>query len=224
VDAAPTDAGPPAPAPAPDGGSPAAAVAPTGATDALPTWQTRLEDLAVAPEALGSTDDAGWMGTALGLRSYLGGAASSVGGSEPTVYWGARHGHQVFVRLGLDDHGDDGVQHSHQRLRELTVVRAALPSFRLRGDGGVVSEDGGGAPAQVQEVLATLPHADDVWRRLRITAGQEGIVALRPQSHDIPGGWIHDLWLLELLVRAVGAPPLPATRVGPSWKAPYGLS
>ena len=200
----------------------AAAIADAGAVP----WQNLLEALAVQPEshgpaADGSPWDEGWGAKMLGLRSRV--PLNTTGFTEPVVYWGLREARQVFIRLGVDEKTEGGELYSNRSLRECTVVRADLPSFRLRGDGGRVTADGGGVPLDVQRVIDGLAPSPDIWRRLTITAGPEGIVAVRPQADDFFSGWIYDLWLLERIVRAVHARPLPAARIGPAWKVPYGL-
>ena len=133
----------------------AAAIADAGAVP----WQNLLEALAVQPEshgpaADGSPWDEGWGAKMLGLRSRV--PLNTTGFTEPVVYWGLREARQVFIRLGVDEKTEGGELYSNRSLRECTVVRADLPSFRLRGDGGRVTADGGGVPLDVQRVIDGL--------------------------------------------------------------------
>ena len=86
-----------------------------------------------------------------------------------------------------------------------------------------MTADGGGVPLDVQRVIDGLAPSPDIWRRLTITAGPEGIVAVRPQADDFFSGWIYDLWLLERLATAAGALALDRKRIGPAFKIPYGM-
>ncbi len=56
-----------------------------------------------------------------------------------------------------------------------------------------------------------------------MAGGPKGIVATRPSGGAEFGGWVYDLWLLERLAAVMELQPLPAARVGPAWKVPYGL-
>ncbi len=189
-------------------------------------WQNLLEALAVRPEdhgpAGGMPHDEGWAGTMLGLKSRM---SSGTGPSEPHVYWGERHGRQVLIRLGADEKLEGGMLTTNRRLIEVTLVRAQFPPFALRGHGGSVEPaDGTGPlPGTVAAVIVSLEPAPDVWRKLQIVAGPEGIVAQRPQLDDFVSGWIYDLWLLERLATAAGAPPLDRRRIGPAFTIPYGM-
>jgi hypothetical protein len=187
--------------------------------------QNLLEALAIAPEDHGPKGglphDEGSGATMLGLRSRV--PLNTSGPSEPIVYWGVRDGRQVFVRLGVDEKGEGGEIYTNRRLRQCTVVRIALPSFRLRGDDGLLTLEEGRLPRPAEVVLAALSRSPDIWRDLRIVAGSDGIVAVRPQIGDVLGGWIYDLWLLERIADATRAAPLARARIGPAWKVPYEL-
>ena len=162
------------------------------------------------------------LGTMLGLKSRM---SSGTGPSEPHVYWGERHGRQVLIRLGADEKLEGGMLTTNRRLIEVTLVRAQFPPFALVGDGGRVEPaDGTGPlPGGVAAAIVSLEPAPDVWRRLQIVAGPEGIVAQRPQFDDFVSGWIYDLWLLERLATAAGALALDRKRIGPAFKVPYGM-
>jgi hypothetical protein len=187
--------------------------------------QNLLEALAIAPEDHGPKDglphDEGSGATMLGLRSRV--PLNTSGVSEPVVYWGVRDARQIFVRLGVDEKGEGGEIYSNKRLRQCTVVRVAFPSFTLRGEDGLVRGEDGDVPDDVQAVVGALSRSPDVWRSLRIVAGPDGIVAVRPQIGDVLSGWIYDLWLLERIADATRAAALPSARIGPAWKVPYEL-
>lgn len=186
----------------------------------LPPWQQVLDGLAtaVAPDPSAPSADA----DRLGLRSRV--ARADAAGAEPTVYWGVRSTSQVFIRLGVGEQSEGSSHASAGGRLECTVIRAAFPSFRLRGEGGSIRTDGGQVPAAVRAVLEGLATAPDVWERLLVTAGPDGIVAVRPQADAAAHDWVHDLWLLEQLAAAAIADPLPAARVGPAWRVPYGMA
>ncbi len=188
-------------------------------------WENLLDALALAPEDHGPKDgmphDEGWMGTMLGLKSRM---HSGTGPDEPHVFWGEHRGRQVLIRLGPDEKAQGGELMSNRRLLSIVLVRADLPPFELRGeDGEIVPADGTDLPGAVAATIVSLAPSPDVWRRLRIAAGPEGIVAVRPLIDDFLSGWVYDLWLLERLADDAGAPPLPRKRIGPAWKIPYGM-
>jgi hypothetical protein len=189
-------------------------------------WENLLEALAVAPEdhgpAGGLPHDEGWMGTMLGLKARM---SSGTGPSEPHVYWGERAGRQVLIRIGADEQMEGGQLTTNRRLIEVTLVRAQFPPFELRGDDGALdaAPGSGPLPGAAAAVIVLLEAAPDVWRRLRIVAGPEGIVARRPAFDDFVSGWIYDLWLLERLADATGAPALERRRIGPAFEIPYGM-
>jgi hypothetical protein len=135
---------------------------------------------------------------------------------EPNLMYGERHGHQVFIRMGIDETRRSGMTRRH--MREITVVRAETPVFELRGEGGTLSFEPG-APAGIRAVVEPLAPAPGVWDELRVVGGAAGIVATRP----LEGRWLYDLWLLERMAASLAAPALPPARLGPSFKVPYGL-
>ena len=190
-------------------------------------WENLLDALAIAPENHGPGPDGkpwdeGYGATMLGLRSRISDATEI---AEPHVFWGERSGGQVFIRIGVDEKGEGGELYSNRRLRQITVVRAALPAFELLGEDGAFSPAPGSAavPEAAVAFFSSLAPSPEVWHRLRLVAGPEGIVATRPLVDDYLSGWIYDLWLCERLALVLGAPALPAKRIGPAWKVPYGL-
>ena len=190
---------------------------------AEPRLEAILHELAVAPENHGPRDgmphDEGWMGTMLGLRSKI---SASTNVLEPHVFWGERHGRQVFVRVGPDERIEGGTtMFSNRHVRDITVVRCATPPFvgEFTPDGWRLTAD---APDGAHAVIAPLENDAALWDDVVIAGGRAGLVASR---HGAPGTWfpwVADLWLLERLADAIGT-PLPKARVGPSWKVPYEL-
>jgi hypothetical protein len=156
----------------------------------------------------------------LGLRSQL--ASGTAEGAEAHFYWGERANRQVFVRLGADEKAEGDMLMSNRVLRQITVVRAGCETFELIGEAGRLTVVAGTLPPAAAAVLAGLSDAPDVWDRLRVVAGPEGIVANRPLLDHGVNGWLYDLWLLERLAGMTGAAPLARRRIGPAWTAPYG--
>ena len=172
------------------------------------------------PDDAGNPHDEGWAGTMLGLRSKI---SSSTDLLEPHLYWGPRAGGQVFVRIGPDEKIAGGSElYSERHLRSITVLRVDAPDFALEGSSGRPRPAGDGSPALVR-ALDPIAVNPDLWDRLTVVAGPEGIVATRPSGGSEFGGWVYDLWLLERLAAEMELAPLPSARVGPAWKVPYGL-
>lgn len=185
-----------------------------------------LKAMADRPEDHGPTDDGmphdeGWRGTMLGLRSKI---ASNAIVLMPHVYWGEHGGYQVFIRQGADEKLEGSTTMlSEKHVRTFTVVRVAAPRFEIFAKDGRLTA-GEPAPPEIAGALAGIGSGEDVWGNVRIHAGPEGIVATRPSAEDFSGSaWAYDLWLLEHLARALRLDPLPAVRIGPAWKVPYGL-
>lgn len=116
-----------------------------------------------------------------------------------TEFSGTRHGRDVALRMGVvpsawRDRGANEVQ-----------VQAAVVPFKLREDDGrLVAEPG--TPAEVEELLAGLAPAADVWRDLEVEGGPDGILARRPiKMKGNPQGYVYDLWLVERLADRLGA-------------------
>ncbi len=179
-------------------------------------WSSVLEALSVPPgEEVRDRTGEDMFGAQLGLRTII----VTGGAYQPNVMFGSRHGRSVEIRLGHDDKVvtfDTGMRH----LREITIVGAHCPPFELRGADGRLGLAGEG-PAGVLEVLSELSPAD-VWSKLRIVAGDEGLVANRPMSTQ-PYGWVYDLWLLERLADHLQLRPRPAPKRWPRAKVPYGM-
>jgi hypothetical protein len=116
-----------------------------------------------------------------------------------TEFIGTRHGRNVALRMGVvpsawRDRGANEVQ-----------VQAPVLPFRLREDNGrLVAEPG--APAEVEEFLAGLAPAPDVWRDVEVEGGPDGLLARRPiKMKANPQGYVYDLWLVERLADRLGA-------------------
>ena len=116
-----------------------------------------------------------------------------------TEFSGTRNGREVALRMGVvptvwRDRGANEVQ-----------VQASVVPFKLREDDGrVVAEPG--APSEVEEFLAGLAPAPDVWRDLEVEGGPDGILARRPiKMKGNPQGYVYDLWLVERLADRLGA-------------------
>jgi hypothetical protein len=160
------------------------------------------------------------MGTMLGLRSRI---ADNTSVMEPHVFWGERAGRQVLVRVGPDEKLEGSTtMFSNRHLRAISVVRVGVPEFELRGEDGRLRVEGE-APGKVTDLVGELSPSPEVWRDLLVRGGPEGIVATRPSFADVLNLWLYDLWLAERIADRLDAPALPAARIGPAWKVPYGL-
>ena len=114
-----------------------------------------------------------------------------------TEFSGTRNGRRVALRIGVvpsvwRDRGANEVK-----------VEAAVVQFRVEEDDGRLSADSG-APPEVGEFLAGLAPAPDVWRKLEVEGGPDGILARRPVTAHSQG-YVYDLWLVERLADRLGA-------------------
>jgi hypothetical protein len=204
------------------------AVLPRSSASELPDagayeWPSVLQALFVAPDAVGpdGPDDDEYASN-LGLRMRLGsmGSPGTAGdANSANVMHGTRQGRPVEVRLGKDEK-IAAINTGTKHLREITFVGAHCPSFELRGVGGQLVADGE-LPAPAREVLSALAPAE-VWSGVRIVAGEEGLVANRPQREG-PYGWVYDLWLLERLANHLNASATTAHKRWTITKLPYGM-
>lgn len=106
-----------------------------------------------------------------------------------TVLSGERHGRPVAVRLG--GHEDAGTSEVH--------VGGPAPEFAARSsDGRVRAKDG--APMAIEAALAAVPNSTR-WKRLEVSAGEQGIVVVRRKGEQ--GDWLCDLWLAERLAASL---------------------
>ena len=114
-----------------------------------------------------------------------------------TEFSGTRHGRRVALRIGVVSSMWRG-----SGVNEVEVEASTSP-FRVSDDGGrLVAEPG--APAEVEELLAGLTPARDVWNEVEVAGGPDGILARRPvTAHN--QGYVYDLWLAERLADRLGA-------------------
>jgi hypothetical protein len=183
-----------------------------------------LKAMAVKPADYGATDDMpyneGWAGDMLGLKSRI---SDSTNVLEPHVFWGVRGLGQVFIRLGPDEKIEGGTTMlSNRHIRQITVLRVDAPSFRIYAEDGTLRLLDA-APAEVEQLVTSLPTSVPTWGDSRIVAGPEGIVASRDAIDGLENSWVYDLWLVERIAERLGLPPLRDARIGPAWKVPYGL-
>jgi hypothetical protein len=114
-----------------------------------------------------------------------------------TQFSGIRHGRRVALRIGVVPSmwREKGANEVH--------MEAQVAPFRVRADDGrLVAEPG--APPEVEEVLAALAPAPEVWREVDVEGGADGILARRPVTAH-PQGYVYDLWLVERLADRLGA-------------------
>ncbi|MBI4897404.1 MAG: hypothetical protein HY827_03450 [Actinobacteria bacterium] len=186
-------------------------------TDAL------LKAMAIKPEdhgpGGGQPHDEGWAGTMLGLKSKISYATVVL---EPHVYWGERPCGQVFIRVGPDEKLEGGtMMGTNRHVRQITVLRVAAPVFDLEVRDGRPTATAD-SDLSIAGALASLSQDEVVWQDLRVHGGADGIVVHRG-AITAPGFWIYDLWLAERIAGALTLEALPAARIGPAWKVPYGL-
>jgi hypothetical protein len=112
-----------------------------------------------------------------------------------TEFSGTRHGRHVALRMGVVP----GVR--EKGFYEVQVTTAVAP-FRIREDAGHPVAEPGAMP-EVEEVLGELAPAPDVWRKVEVEGGQDGILARRPVTAH-PQGYVYDLWLVERIADRLG--------------------
>ena len=154
---------------------------------------------------------------ALGLN-----APTVVGRYQPTLIYGVRQGRQVFIRLGIDETRRPGFTTQH--LRQITVVRVRVPVFELVGSRGILRAEVR-VPATIAGLVESLQPSPDVWNRLRVIGGPDGIVASRPVPFrvKVQFQWLYDLWLVERIADVLRVETLPPVRLGKAFTVPYGL-
>jgi hypothetical protein len=152
-------------------------------------------------------------------------APTVVGRFQPNLIYGVRHGRQVFIRIGIDETYLTGVTTRH--MRQITVLRVAVPDFEFVGERGVLRPESAEAdvPAALHAVLHALRPSPDVWDGLLVVGGPEGIVASRPVPHRVRVRfqWLYDLWLVERIADSLHASALPSARLDRSYLIPYWL-
>jgi hypothetical protein len=112
-----------------------------------------------------------------------------------TEFSGTRHGRHVALRIGL-------VPSARGRGVNEVQVTASVAPFHVREDGGRPVADPGAIP-EVDGVLGELAPSD-VWRKLDVEGGPDGITARRPVTAHSQG-YVYDLWLVERLADRLGA-------------------
>jgi hypothetical protein len=124
----------------------------------------------------------------------------STADTAATEFSGTRHGRPVALRMGVVPSAWRG-----RAVNEVEVQTPVAP-FRAREDDGRLGAQPG-APPEVEEFLAGLAPAPDVWRDLEVEGGPNGVLARRPiKMKANPQGYVYDLWLVERLAdRLVGA-------------------
>jgi hypothetical protein len=157
-------------------------------------WEVVWEALKTEPPA----DSPGTITQELGLGEERE-LSQTTSDMPATEFSGTRHGRDVALRMGVvpsawRERGANEVQ-----------VQASVAPFQLREDDGrLVAEPG--APSEVEELLAGLAPAPDVWRDLEVEGGPDGILARRPiKMKANPQGYVYDLWLVERLADCLGA-------------------
>jgi hypothetical protein len=116
-----------------------------------------------------------------------------------TEFSGTRHGRPVALRMGVVPSA------WRERAANEVQVQAPVATFRVHEDDGRLVPDPG-APSEVEELLAGLAPASDVWRDLMVEGGPDGILARRPiKMKANPQGYVYDLWLVERLADRLGA-------------------
>jgi hypothetical protein len=154
-------------------------------------WEVVWEALKTEPPA----EDGGTLTQELGLDQEN---EISQGGDMPaTEFSGTRNGRRVALRIGVVSVG------LRNRAANEVEVEAAVAPFHVRADGGR-PVPAPGAPPEVEETLAGLAPAPEVWKDVEVEGGPDGIVARRPVTAHSQG-YVYDLWLAERLAERLGA-------------------
>ena len=155
-------------------------------------WEVVWEALKTEPPA----EDSGTLTQELGLGEERE-ISQDTSDMPATEFSGTRNGRRVALRIGVvpsvwRERGANEVE-----------VEAAVAPFRVEADDGRLVADSG-APPEVGEMLASLAPSPDVWRKLEVEGGPDGILARRPVTAH-PQGYVYDLWLIERLADRLGA-------------------
>ncbi len=157
-------------------------------------WEVIWEALKTEPPA----DDPPTITAELGLGEERE-LSQTTSDMPATEFSGTRNGRAVALRMGVvptvwRDRGANEVQ-----------VQGSVVPFQIREDDGrLVVEPG--APSEVEELIAGLAPAPDVWRDVEVDGGPDGIIARRPiKMKGNPQGYVYDLWLVERLADRLGA-------------------
>lgn len=157
-------------------------------------WQVVWEALKTEPPAEGDSTLTQELG--LDREQEIDQPWGSRQSSRATEFSGTRHGRPVALRIGVVP----GVR--QKAMNEVQVTGPVVP-FHVREDGGRLVSGPEPAP-EVDEVLAEIGPAPEVWRKLEVEGGPDGIRARRPvTAHN--QGYVYDLWLAERLADRLGA-------------------
>jgi hypothetical protein len=154
-------------------------------------WEVVWEALKTEPPA----ENAATITQELGLDTEQD-IIQSFGGLPATEFSGTRHGRQVALRMGVVP----GVR--AKGYNEVRVTTSVAP-FRIREDGGRLVVEPGAVP-DLEAALSELSPSPDVWRKLEVDGGPDGILARRPVTAHSQG-YVYDLWLLEHIADRLGA-------------------
>jgi hypothetical protein len=75
--------------------------------------------------------------------------------------------------------------------------------FVIVGEAGVLRGQGD-VPAPVQTLLGSVRPSPEIWSKVTITAGPNGMTANRPAVVDPLNSWLYDLWLCERIATVLG--------------------
>jgi hypothetical protein len=155
-------------------------------------WEMMWEALKTEPPS----DEAATLTQELGLDQERE-VSSAYGGSNwATEFSGVRHGRHAALRIGV-------IPKITGKGYNEVAIEAGVPAFRLGvADGRPAIEDGGSP--ELAGLLSGLASAPDVWKKLEVEGGPQGIVARRPVTAH-PQGYLYDLWLIERIADRLGA-------------------
>ena len=154
-------------------------------------WEVLWEALKTEPPA----DEPSTLTQELGLDQEQEIISPYGGSTYGTEFSGTRHGRHVALRMGVIP-GIRGKGYNEVH------VDASVAPFRLHALDGRPTVASGSSP-ELEGVLADLAAAPEVWRKLEIDGGPDGIVARRPVTAH-PQGYLYDLWLIERLADRLG--------------------
>jgi hypothetical protein len=157
-------------------------------------WEVVWEALKTEPPA----EDAQTLTQELGLgeeREII----QTTADTTATEFSGTRHERRAVLRMGVVPSA------WRERAASEVEVEAPVAPFRVKADDGrLVAEPGG--PPELEELLAGLAPAADVWKRVEVEGGPDGILARRAMTVTAnPQGFVYDLWLVERIADRLGA-------------------
>jgi hypothetical protein len=163
-------------------------------TDPSPlAWEVLWEALKTEPPA----DEPSTLTQELGLDEERE-ITSGYGGPSfyATEFSGTRHGRHVALRMGVIPRiRGNGYNEVH--------VNASVAPFRLCVTDSRPAVEEGSSP-ELEQLVASLAPAPEVWRKLEVDGGPDGILARRPVTAH-PQGYLYDLWLIERIADQLGA-------------------